>query len=100
MLQVSVQGVWLPSLRPPFWSFSRYFEIKAYFADGVCVGAQNVAVPSKGKKGALHGSVICLVIANDGLVRKCVTIWGKSLTGLAVGRGKSGKIGAHQSWEA
>ncbi|EYB98683.1 hypothetical protein Y032_0129g1499 [Ancylostoma ceylanicum] len=47
MLQVGVQCVKPPLLRSPFWSFSRYFEIKAYFADGVFVGAQHVAVPSK-----------------------------------------------------
>ncbi|EYC09976.1 hypothetical protein Y032_0058g2920 [Ancylostoma ceylanicum] len=47
MLQVGVQCVKPRLLRSPFWSFSRYFEIKAHFADGVFVGAQNVAVPSK-----------------------------------------------------
>ncbi|EYB99686.1 hypothetical protein Y032_0120g885 [Ancylostoma ceylanicum] len=47
MLQVGVQCVYPPLLQSPSSSFSRYYEIKVYSADGVFVGAQNVAVPSK-----------------------------------------------------
>ncbi|EYC31792.1 hypothetical protein Y032_0003g1240 [Ancylostoma ceylanicum] len=70
-----------PVAPPPLTNPLNKFLFKEY---GIEMDQEN--------KGVLHGSVTCPVITNDRLVRKCVTIWGRSLTGLAVGRRKSGKI--------